>query len=176
MELDIKLSGTPEEIARFLREGGYGSLSERVISSMVDGKNISLELNQPDESRYIEAMEKVNMPTIFLAYLILRDGVQEEKVTSISFDELMLMTDLDNTRNISSRIGGLRKVTDSLGLKPVMEVQRRRGERYAAVHAYAYPYLLDFFNRNDHLLDEYAEEQGESLEFDTLDIPISVDG
>lgn len=155
---------------QFLKTAGFEHMTFQQLNALQNQSVPTVELSSSTDA-YQPAFNKVNISAMFLAYVILREGDWDDSRCLISFDLLFGQIDYDTTRNISSRIGGLRKITDGLGLKPVMEIARVQGERYALVHRYSYEPLLDFFNRNDHKLDLYAEDFGETMDFDVIQSP-----
>lgn len=131
MKLNVLIEGSPDEIGEFLRLLGQGKASESILEQAFKGEVVKFSF----EAGYSKAFSQVGWGTILLCSIVGDHAADEDGMHRVLFDDICMYGDFDDdekvaARKISSRVGGLRKVTDRMGLEPVLEIDRIDGERY----------------------------------------------
>jgi hypothetical protein len=162
MQLELSIKGSPSELSEFLTNLSSGDKVSDLVSRLVSDGQINLHTMAGVEEKE-SVFSQVKFGTIYLCRLIIACGETVDDGRILSFEDILAESeDYENTmesRQVSSRIGGLKKVTERLGLPPVIEITRKNKERYARFNTEYESPLERFVLKNDEQWLEWLEEE-----------------
>lgn len=168
MKLNLQIDGTAEEIADFLKAVGNGKASEDVIAKLSASTAIRVAANAYSDSIFAQ----VGWGTILLCQIVAEGQINESGFHEMPFDVIFGYGDFDDaderksSRKISSRVGGLRKVTDRTNVDPILLIERIDEERVVTMPSAAKQDLRNFLNYHNEQWEEWLSSN--NIDPDTL--------
>lgn len=155
--MKITISGTNKELAQFLK---LAALDEK-FKSLVE-KNALAKEEMLDDSRLETLYGRTSFETLYLWHLISIEGPKRHSDAYLTVDELERFGIKE--RSASASIGGLKKVTKSLGMNDVMTLKLWRVTRDAEpqkryfVLDEAKPYILQLIDAHRDAYRDWLQE------------------
>lgn len=164
--MKITISGTQEQVTDFVKALLSKKDASSIFNKMIDEELLETEYEADDPAIY-EVFEDIAWPTFHLAHIIYEHHTLKKIDLGLGMTvEELLDHEIDDDettlskRELSSRLGGAKKVTKRLGTPDVFIIRRgkKRGEKRYYLSEEVIPTFEQYLQDQDENYREYLEE------------------
>ncbi|WP_346992943.1 hypothetical protein [Alteromonas gracilis] len=176
MKINLTIECSVEEATQLIKQGLNEQQAADFINAVSTSLKDSMNTYPSDEKKQaiLTAMERANFSAVAMIAQIVADETSlngnkyiEDFDDVACFHEFLETRDTAIKRKISSRIGGLRKITDSVDAPPLATIERGLDSKVVEVNSWAKPLIIEYLQHHRSSWAQYIERY---LVIDPLDI------